>query len=93
MKLLSNIIIFSILGLAVGYFIFARFNNAWIPVGDLFKIYESGIFGQAFSGADNLLRGTSVIRQKILISGGVGVVIGLLSFTLFFSRKSSKRRR
>jgi len=92
MKKLANLIFFGILGLLIGYFLFARFNSQWIPIGDLFKIQESGILGKALSGADNLIRGIADIRKKILISGGIGMGIGLL-FSVLSPSKSRKRRK
>lgn len=92
MKKLANLIFFGILGLFIGYFLFARFNGQWIPVGDLLKIQESGILGKTLSVADNLIRGIADIRLKILISGGVGTGIGLL-FAVFSPSKSHRKRR
>lgn len=93
MKKLANVIFFGTLGLLIGYFLFARFNGQWIPVGDLLKIQESGILGKTLSVADNLIRGIADIRLKILISGGVGTGIGLLFAVLSSSSSKSNRKR
>lgn len=68
-------VLFGVIGLVVGYLIFGRWGltNDLIPLRDL------------FSSADNLIgevardvAGLSDKRQSIFISGGVGVIVGVV---------------
>ena len=77
-------VIFGVVGLVVGYLIFGRLGltNELIPVGQLFSSGDT-IFGAI--GRD--IAGFSAKRQNIFVSGGVGVLVGIiLGFAL-------KRRR
>ena len=87
MKVIGYILIFGIIGLVVGYLLFAKFGGHYIPVLDLF-FKQDGVEGllKTIKGA---VTGAETIRQKIYISGGVGAALGLvLSFAT-----GGKRRR
>lgn len=62
-----------IIGLVVGYFLFAKFGNGYIPVARLLGA-SHGIFGRI----ENALLSVQIIRRDILLSGLVGVVVGLV---------------
>ncbi len=66
-------LIFGVLGLTVGYLIFGRVGGDFVPITDLISLPENIFqeFGQAF-------RGIHEIRRNILISGAVGVGLGVL---------------
>ena len=70
---LGAAVIFAILGLVVGYLIFGRVGGSFVPIGDLVRLPNNIFqeFGQAF-------RGIQEIRRNILISGGVGLAVGVL---------------
>lgn len=73
-KALIFILIFAVIGLVAGYFIFGQ--NAlgnYVGVDKLFKFSggELGKFGRNLSGI-------AEIRKNILISGGVGAIVGLI---------------
>ncbi len=73
------IIIFAIIGLVAGYLIFGRIQGEYIDISLIFA-NEKGIiksFGRQ-------LAGITTMKQNILISGGVGALIG---FLLNYTRK------
>lgn len=72
-KSILLIIVFAILGLIVGYLIFGRISGEYIDVDLIFRESKSGIetFGRKISGIASM-------RQNILISGGVGAIVGLI---------------
>ncbi|MFP4374110.1 MAG: hypothetical protein ACLFPO_07255 [Spirochaetaceae bacterium] len=57
----------------MGYLIFGRVGGDFVPITDLISLPENIFqeFGQAF-------RGIHEIRRNILISGAVGVGLGVL---------------
>ena len=82
MKYVFYIILFGVIGLAVGYFLFAKFGGHYIPVFDLF-MKQKGLLdkvGDAVTGANE-------IRQNIYICGGVGAAAGLLLAALGGGKK------
>ncbi|MFP4019335.1 MAG: hypothetical protein ACLFUH_08795 [Bacteroidales bacterium] len=72
-KSILFIIIFAILGLIVGYLIFGRISGEYVDIDLIFRESQSGIekFGRKISGI-------ATMRQNILISGGVGAVVGFI---------------
>lgn len=82
MKAIVYLIIFGIIGLVVGYFLFARFGGHYVNVGDLF-FNDKGLIGQL----GDAISGGEKIRQKIYISGAVGGVVGLLLGAVSGGRK------
>ncbi len=82
MKLLSYAVIFGVIGLVVGYFLFARFAGHYLSVMDLF-FNDKGIAGQL----GDAIAGGEKIRRNIFISGGIGGAIGLLLSSVNKSRR------
>lgn len=72
-NIVSSVLVLGILGLVVGYFLFAKVGNSYVDVQVLIAPGESML--QKFG---NTLRGVEEIRRKILISGGAGAVLGLV---------------
>jgi hypothetical protein len=72
MRIFGMIIIFTVIGLVVGYFIFGHVNGKMLSVGTIFSSNDNFIERTI----DNIT-GVESIRQNILISGVVGAVIGL----------------
>ena len=74
-----SIIIFGILGLIVGYLFFGKIAGEYVSIQSIFQSSGNALesFGRKLSGLNN-------IRQNILVSGGVGGVIGML---FFYARK------
>ncbi len=73
MRTLSTIILFGIIGLVVGYLLFAKVGNSYIPVADLLQASR----GAMAAIASRLYRYKQVL-QNILIAGGVGALVGLV---------------
>ena len=70
MKALKTGIVLGILGLIVGYFIFAQHKGEYIPLDALFA---SGLEGKIYDFA-----GRGGMINKILASGVVGLLLGFL---------------
>ncbi len=71
---ISLALVLGIAGLVLGYFLFAKFGDSYIPVRDLL-----------FGGGDSILkklgnavRGVEEVRRKMLLTGAGGAVIGLV---------------
>lgn len=73
------IILFGLLGLVVGYLFFGKVAGEYMSINTIFNTSggQLGDFGRKVSGITS-------IRQNILISGGVGGIIGLF---FFYARK------
>jgi uncharacterized membrane protein YciS (DUF1049 family) len=67
------IILFAIIGLVLGYLIFGRISGEYVDIELIFQSSESTIksFGRKLTGITSM-------KQNILISGGVGAVVGLV---------------
>ena len=77
-------VLFGIIGLAVGYLVFARseLTNQLIPLGDL--------FGRAENALGRFVRdvaGLTGKRQSVYISGGVGAAVGVALAMLLGRRR------
>ena len=74
---ISSAVVLGIVGLAAGYFLFAKVGNSYIGVESLISPADT-----ILERLGDAVRGIDEIRRKILISGGagaaVGVVIGLM---------------
>lgn len=66
-------IVFGIVGLVVGYLIFGRAFGELVPIVDIFRPA-----GNLFEQLGEAVRGIEEMRQNILISGGVGLVCGVV---------------
>lgn len=73
MKLLTFLVIFGVVGLIVGYFIFGQWNGSYIPVQE-FIFKPKNLLEQA----GQTITGVAKIRQNILIAGAVGAGFGLI---------------
>jgi len=73
------IIIFGILGLVVGYLFFGKIAGEYISLQTIFQSSGGALetFGRKLSGLEDM-------RQNILISGGVGAVVGVI---IYYVRK------
>ncbi len=78
MRYLIFALVFGIVGLVVGYLIFARVQGNYVPVQNIF--FPSGDFvrrlGQLFNTP--LFADVEAIRKNILIMGAAGSVLGLV---------------
>ena len=76
-KLILFIIIFGIIGLAVGYLFFGKIGGDYISIKTIFSTSENALqsFGRKISGLED-------IKKNILISGGVGGIIGIVVYYL-----------
>ena len=72
-RTLTYVILCAIIGLIIGYLLFAKIGNDYVSLKTIFGFSKSGIesFGRGISGLTK-------IKQNILISGGVGAVLGLV---------------
>ena len=66
-------VVFGVVGLVVGYLIFGRAFGELVPIVDIFRPAD-GLFDE-IGGA---FRGIKEMRQSILVSGGVGIVFGVV---------------
>ncbi len=78
-KKILTILILAIIGLVIGYLLFGKIGGEYIDVSTIFS-NSGGDFGSF----GRKLTGISKIRNNILISGGVGAVIGVV---LIFVKK------
>jgi len=67
------VVIFLILGLVIGYLIFGRISGEYIGLSAIFSSSDNVLesLGRSISGLKE-------IKQNILISGGVGAIVGLI---------------
>ena len=72
-KTIIYIILFGVLGLIFGYLLFGKIAGEYLSLKTIFSFSQSKIesFGRNISGLTR-------IKQNILISGGIGAVIGIL---------------
>lgn len=68
-----SLIVLSVLGLIIGYFIFGKLAGDYVSVSRLLGANNS-LLDDAF----NSIAGIDAIRNKILLSGVAGAVLGLL---------------
>ena len=79
---MSKVIIIAVLGiigLAVGYALFGKLGGEYVSLETLFSFG-----GNRLQGAFRSISGIEEMRNKVLLSGAAGVVVGLL---LAFRRK------
>lgn len=87
MKIIFSLIFFVCVGLVVGYVIFGRINDEYIPPEYFIKGEESIIdFGI------NKIYGIEEKREKILISGAIGGIVGLLLTAISSSKKNKNEK-
>ncbi len=73
-RFITPAVLFGIGGLVLGYFLFAKFGNSYIPVQDLF--FSSG--DSILKKLGNAVRGVEEVRRKVLLTGAGGAVLGLV---------------
>jgi hypothetical protein len=77
-KNLLSIIAFAVLGLIIGYAIFGKWAGDYVSLNTLFSFG-----GNAFHRAFQSVTGLEDMRNKILLCGVAGAVVGvLLSFRM-----------
>ena len=74
---IASIIIFAIIGLVLGYLIFGRISGDYVSISTIFKS-SSG----ALESFGRKLAGISKMRQNILISGGIGGIVGYVVYLI-----------
>lgn len=72
-RMVSLILLFAVIGLVVGYFLFAKVGGGYVRITSLIAPDESTL-----AGLVQKVRGIPQIRTNILISGAVGAGVGLL---------------
>jgi len=67
------ILVFIVIGLVLGYFMFGRMAGEYVSLGTIFGESDNALesFGRNISGLTEM-------KQNILISGGAGGVLGLI---------------
>jgi hypothetical protein len=74
---IASIIIFAVIGLVLGYLIFGRISGDYVSISTIFKS-SSG----ALESFGRKLAGISKMRQNILISGGIGGIVGYVVYLI-----------
>lgn len=72
-KSLILIVVFGLIGLFVGYLLFARVNSEYLSLKLIF-----GANNNVFQSFGRQISGINEIKQNILISGLVGAILGIL---------------
>jgi len=73
MKTISSIVFMGILGLIVGYLLFAKVGNSYLRITDLLGLNQG-----VMAAIGSKLYKYDAVRQNILIAGGVGALVGLV---------------
>ena len=73
-RTIAAVVIFAVVGLVLGYLMFARVADQYVAIGRILNP-PGGAIEQLVSSVTGLAR----MRQNILISGGVGAVLGLVA--------------
>ena len=79
MRKLIIIVVLGIIGPAVGYALFGKWGGEYVSLQRLFSFG-----GNSLQGAFRSISGIEDMRNKVLLSGAAGAVVGLL---LTFRRK------
>ena len=69
-----NIAVFAVLGLIAGYIFFGKWAGEYVSLKTLFSFG-----GNAFQNAFRSVSGIEEMRNKILICGAIGAMVGVLS--------------
>ena len=72
-----SVILFAIVGLILGYLIFGRISGEYVDISTIFHSSSGALesFGRKVAGLTKM-------RQNILISGGVGAVVGYIVYLI-----------
>ena len=73
MKNILSILAFAVLGLIVGYAIFGKWGGDYVSLKTLFSFGGNG-----FQSAFRSISGIEDMRNKMLLCGAVGAVVGVL---------------
>ncbi|MBA4382324.1 MAG: hypothetical protein C0406_07135 [Sideroxydans sp.] len=73
MKKISLVLAFAISGLIVGYLIFGKWGGEYVSLKTIFSFGGNG-----FQSAFRSLSGVEDMRNKVLLCGAAGAVVGLL---------------
>ena len=76
-------IVLAVLGLLFGYFVFGKIAGEYVSV----KVLFTSSSGSVIRGLAQKLVGITTIRRNILISGGVGLVAGVILGAAFAMKK------
>ena len=76
-KLVLYVLFFGVLGLITGYLIFGKFGGDYVHLKTIFSSSKSAIesFGRNISGIAKM-------KQNILVSGGIGGILGIIIATV-----------
>jgi len=72
-NIISSALVLGIIGLAAGYFLFAKVGGSYV---DLQVLLVPG--DTLLQKLGNAVRGVEEIRRKILITGAAGAVVGVV---------------
>ena len=67
------LVVFSILGLVVGYLFFGKIASEYVSISTIFSSS-----GGSLESIGRKITGIAAMRQNILISGGVGAIVGIM---------------
>ena len=91
-NVLALAIVLGIIGLVLGYFLFASLGNGHIPVSTLLGV-SNGPLQDLRNIGTGLIANLPDIRRNILLSGLVGVVAGVVIGVTTGGRGRRRRRR
>lgn len=79
-KYITYILIFAIIGLIIGYLLFGKIAGEYVNLKTIFSSSQNVLesFGRNISGITSM-------KQNILISGGIGAILGFV--IVFIKRK------
>lgn len=81
-------LVLGVIGLIVGYFLFASVGNGhYMPLAWLFGATKGGFLSHLGSSLRSMALDLPVVRRNILLSGLVGVIVG------FVIALAARRRR
>lgn len=73
MKKISFVLAFAVSGLIIGYLIFGKWGGEYVSLKTLFSFGGNG-----FQSAFRSLSGVEDMRNKVLLCGAAGAIVGLL---------------
>lgn len=85
---LSLILFLGVVGLVVGYFIFAKAGSSYLPIDEIITGKASGVGGAMQAIGFALTKGQTLaeVRSNILYSGLAGAGLGLVIAILYRKR-------
>ncbi len=73
-RLLTVVLVFAAIGLMIGYLLFGRIGGDYVALGELLSPSQ-GFFDEV----SRELRGINHARRNVLLAGGIGAVVGLIT--------------